>query len=168
MPLSDAVAAGFGVDGLEFAEQALFGETGGDKIDYVLVPPGTEVLTGVSEGGGVGERPGLAGEEFGDVHDVVREGLRALDRYTYRIVLTEPLPNLIYYLTYCNLMCAVAREVIEAYGDDSNSHPVGTGAYRLKHYVRSSKIVLEANPGYRERVPFDVDRDAQRALSRSS
>jgi ABC-type transport system substrate-binding protein len=29
-------------------------------------------------------------------------------------------------------------------------HPVGTGPYRLKDWVRGQKIVLEANPGYRD------------------
>jgi ABC-type transport system substrate-binding protein len=81
------------------------------------------------------------------------EGIRALDRYTYRIRLTEPSPNLLYYLTYCNLMCAVAREVIEAVGvDKAMGHPVGTNAYQFKPelWKRSSRIVLEKNPGYRE------------------
>jgi ABC-type transport system substrate-binding protein len=45
---------------------------------------------------------------------------------------------------------AVAREVIEAYGDETNSHPVGTGPFILAKYVRSSKIVLAASPTYRE------------------
>src|SRR5205807_7608632 len=44
---------------------------------------------------------------------------------------------------------AQAREVVEAY-DDSNSHPVGTGPYVMKKWVRASKITLEANPGYRQ------------------
>ena len=60
---------------------------------------------------------------------------------------------------------AVAREAIEAYGDDTNSHPVGTGPYLLKKYVRSSKITLEANPGYRGRTwdfkPGDDPRDKE-------
>ena len=47
---------------------------------------------------------------------------------------------------------ALAREAVEGYGDETPSHPVGTGPFRLKRYVRSSKIVLEANPGYRERI----------------
>jgi len=51
-----------------------------------------------------------------------------------------------------DLSGAVAREVIEFYGEDTNAHPVGSGPYRLKHYTRSSKIVLEANPGYREKI----------------
>ena len=43
----------------------------------------------------------------------------------------------------------MAREVIEAYGDDTLAHPVGTGPYMLKSWTRGSKIVLEANPDYR-------------------
>jgi len=78
------------------------------------------------------------------------EGLRAVDRYTYRIRLTEPAPNLLYYLTYCNLMCAAAREVIEAAGDRTMERPVGTNAFRLAQWKRSSRMVLERNPNYRE------------------
>lgn len=89
----------------------------------------------------------LAGGKFDYDREV--EGLKAIDRYTFRIVLTEPTPNLLYYLTYCNLMCAVAREVIEAY-PDSMAHPVGTNAYRLAQWKRSSRIVFERNPGFRE------------------
>lgn len=78
-------------------------------------------------------------------------GLEVRDRYTLVIRLKEPDFNFAHVLAFSQVG-AVAREVIEAYGDDSNSHPVGTGPYRLKRYVRSSKIVLEANPRYREVV----------------
>jgi ABC-type transport system substrate-binding protein len=78
------------------------------------------------------------------------EGIRALDRYTYRIQLAEPAPNLLYYLSYCNLMCAVAREVVEAAGDRIMERPVGTNAYRITQWKRSSRTVLERNPNYRE------------------
>lgn len=78
------------------------------------------------------------------------EGLKAIDRYTLRVTLTEPTPNFLYYLTYCNLVCAVAREVIEAYPDRTMEKPVGTNAYRLTNWKRSSRMVLEKNPGYRE------------------
>ncbi len=44
---------------------------------------------------------------------------------------------------------AVAREAIEAYADDTNAHPVGTGPYMLTEWKRSNKIVLEANPSFR-------------------
>ena len=90
----------------------------------------------------------LAGGKFDYDRDV--EGLRAIDRYTFRIVLSEPTPNLIYHLTFCTLACAVAREVIEGYPDRSMEKPVGTNAYRLAQWTRSSRIVLERNPNYRE------------------
>jgi len=47
---------------------------------------------------------------------------------------------------------AVAREVVEKYGDENGwtmANPVGTGPYRLKEWRRTQKIVLEANPGFR-------------------
>ena len=90
----------------------------------------------------------LKGAKFDYDREV--EGLRTLDRYTYRIRLTEPSPNLLYNLTYCNLMCAVAREVIEAAGDKAMERPVGTGAFRLAQWKRSSRMVLERNQNYRD------------------
>jgi ABC-type transport system substrate-binding protein len=78
-------------------------------------------------------------------------GLEAVDRYTLRIRLKQPDYSLSYVLAH-EPTSAVAREVIEAYADESGramSNPVGTGAYALKNWVRSSKISLEANPDYR-------------------
>jgi hypothetical protein len=45
---------------------------------------------------------------------------------------------------------ALAREVVEHYGDDIGAHPVGTGPFMLKHWRRAHRIVLEANPDFRE------------------
>jgi len=75
--------------------------------------------------------------------------LEAPERYTLRIRLKNPDLNFGHVLAF-SLSGAVAREAIQAYGDESAAKPVGTGPFRLKRYVRSSKIVLEANPGYRE------------------
>ena len=83
-------------------------------------------------------------------YDTPLEGLRAIDRYTLQIKLNEPKPTWAYNLADCRLSCAVAREVVEKYGDDIGSHPVGTGAYRLTAWKRSSKMVFEPNPNYRE------------------
>jgi peptide/nickel transport system substrate-binding protein len=78
------------------------------------------------------------------------EGLRALDRYTWQIRLKQPNYNFLYYLAYCNLTCAVAREVAEMYGEKTPEHPVGTGPYRLTFWKRSSKMIFERNANFRE------------------
>ena len=78
------------------------------------------------------------------------EGLRALDRYTLQVRLAEPEPRYLYQLCNPDIYGAVAREVIEAYGDKIMAHPVGTGPFRLVEWRRSSKIVLERSPTYRE------------------
>jgi ABC-type transport system substrate-binding protein len=76
------------------------------------------------------------------------EGLQVLDRYTLRVKLKETDYNFAHILALPNTG-AVAREVIEAYADDTNAHPVGTGPYMLTEWKRSNKIVLEANPSFR-------------------
>jgi ABC-type transport system substrate-binding protein len=81
-------------------------------------------------------------------YDIKVEGLQALDRYTLQIKLKETDYTFAYVMALPNF-AAVAREVIEAYDDDTNAHPVGSGPYRLKEWVRSNKIVLEANPDFR-------------------
>jgi peptide/nickel transport system substrate-binding protein len=88
-------------------------------------------------------------------YDAKIAGLETPDRYTLIIRLKETDLNFSHVLGF-SLVGAVAREVIEAYGDDTASHPVGTGPFLLKSYTRSSKIVLEANPGYRGKV-WDFD-----------
>ena len=85
-------------------------------------------------------------------YDTPVEGLRALDRYTWQVRLKQPNYNFLYYLAYCNVSCAVAREVDALYGDKMSEHPVGTGPYRLAYWKRSSKMIFEANPNYRDDV----------------
>jgi ABC-type transport system substrate-binding protein len=80
------------------------------------------------------------------------EGLKLLDRYTFQIRLADPKPRFLQLFTDASTTGAVAREVVEFYGDKIGEHPVGTGAYRLvnSQWKRSSRIVLEKNPSYRE------------------
>ena len=93
-------------------------------------------------------------------YDAPIEGLVAIDRYTLRIRLSEPDYILFGYLC-SSPMAAVAREVIERYGDGNGwamDHPVGTGAFMLKSWRRGQQIVLDANPNFRdERFPEAVD-----------
>ena len=84
-------------------------------------------------------------------YDTPVEGLRALDRYTFQIKLAEAAPRLISdNFTDGSFTGAVAREVVEFYGDRIGEHPVGTGPYRLADWKRSSRIVLAKNPNFRE------------------
>jgi ABC-type transport system substrate-binding protein len=83
-------------------------------------------------------------------YDTPVEGLRSLDRYTFQIRLAAPTPRFVYNLAAPGLVGALAREVVEAYGDKVGEHPVGTGPFVLAQWQRSSRIVLARNPGYRE------------------
>ena len=84
-------------------------------------------------------------------YDQPIDGLRALDRYTLEIRVAEARPRMIESLASSDIVGAVAREVVEAYGSELASHPVGTGPFVLKAWRRSSLIVLARNPAYRER-----------------
>ena len=78
------------------------------------------------------------------------EGLRVLDRYTFQVRTAEPQPRLLYNFADASFTGALAREVVEASGDRIGENPVGTGPFRLAQWKRSSRIVLERNPGFRE------------------
>ncbi len=78
------------------------------------------------------------------------EGLKALDRYTLQFTLDHGNPRFAENLADGGWVGAVAREVVEHYGDKITEHPVGTGPYRLAKWRRSSQIVLERNPNYRD------------------
>ena len=91
------------------------------------------------------------------------EGLQAIDRYTLRIRFQRPDFAFQWWLTTVQF-AAVAHEVVDAYKDASNrvmDHPVGTGPYVLKQWTRGQRIVLEANPGFRDvRYPAPAAGDA--------
>ena len=96
------------------------------------------------------------GKEAGRLdYDLPVEGLQVVDRYTLRLQFNYPVWDLPADLTSAETS-AVAREVIEAYGDGSGwvmANPVGTGPYRLKEWRRGQRIVVEANPTFRG-IPF--------------
>jgi ABC-type transport system substrate-binding protein len=87
-------------------------------------------------------------------YDAPVEGLRALDRYTFQVKLGVPTPRFLYNFADGSFTGALAREVVEFYGDKTGEHPVGTGPFVLAQWKRSSRIVLARNPNYRE-VRYD-------------
>jgi ABC-type transport system substrate-binding protein len=96
-------------------------------------------------------------------YDAKLPGLEVIDRYTLRIHLAKPDYNFLYILAMSNIG-AQAREVVEKYGGDIGAHPVGTGAYRLAEWKRSSRIVLVKNENFRE-VRFEAEPPADDAIS---
>jgi len=81
-------------------------------------------------------------------YDAKIPGLETPDPYTLVIRLVAP--DYLFNYTVAHVPYgAMAREVVEAYGDDIGAHPVGTGPYVLKEWKRASRIVLEANPDFR-------------------
>ena len=123
----------------------------------------------VFENAGILDLPALRERAIKDKkpfdYDREVDGLRALDRYTFRIRLAAPNPRFVYQFALCGLTGALAREVVDAYGSDIAAHPVGTGPYRLASWRRASRIELVRNPLYRERFfegePAEGDTQAQ-------
>ncbi|HYR00289.1 MAG TPA: ABC transporter substrate-binding protein [Casimicrobiaceae bacterium] len=128
------------------------------SLDPNLRPGGDAALTDLI----VGARPVVdaarkPGAKFD--YDAPIEGLRAVDRYTLRIKLAHPDYTVLERLAQLPAM-AVAREAIEAAGNDVMSRPVGTGPYRLKEWKKATRVVLEANPEYRA-IRFPDSSDSQ-------
>ncbi|GAB4035335.1 MAG: ABC transporter substrate-binding protein [Rubrivivax sp.] len=97
-------------------------------------------------------------------------GLQTPDRHTLKIRLDAPRPRLLQALAAGDVLGGTAREVVEFYGEDIMAHPVGTGPFRLAQWRRSSLIVLERNPAYRERFyeaePAADDAEGQAILAK--
>ncbi len=83
-------------------------------------------------------------------YDIQVDGLRALDRYRFEVRLAEPSPRFADNFSAAQNTPGMAREAVEAYAADLMAHPVGTGPFRLLQWRRSSRVVLERNPTYRD------------------
>jgi oligopeptide transport system substrate-binding protein len=75
-------------------------------------------------------------------------GFRALDRYTIRIQLTRPYPQLLdtFAQGYSGV---VPHEAVARYGKELAINPVGSGPFKVVSYD-SARIVFERNPNFRE------------------
>ena len=84
-------------------------------------------------------------------------GLQVTGRYTFEIHLTQPYPQLLYWLAM-PFTAPVAREAVEYYDgkvhdgvsrDLFRFHPVGTGPFQIVQWKRNTRIRLVRNPNYR-------------------
>jgi len=80
------------------------------------------------------------------------EGLQAPDEHTLVIKLKEPWPQVVYSALADTAYAPVAKEAVDYYGPDIISHPVGTGAFRLKEWRRGSFVELVRNERFRGEV----------------
>jgi len=92
-------------------------------------------------------------KDFIDGRTKAVQGLRALDRYTVLIELSEASAPFVASLAM-GYIKIVPREVVEELGSAFGSHPVGTGPFKFDHWKKDEEIVLEANQDYYAGRPF--------------
>jgi oligopeptide transport system substrate-binding protein len=76
-------------------------------------------------------------------------GLSAPNPTTLVLKLTKAYPQLRFILSMPHA-APVAFEAVKFYGPDIINHPVGTGPFKLKEWIRGSQIVVERNANFRE------------------
>ena len=74
----------------------------------------------------------------------------AIDQNTLKIRLKNPFPGFLGLLTmrYCSV---VPNEVVEYFGNQFRSNPIGTGPFYLKRWEENIKLVLRKNTNYFEK-----------------
>lgn len=80
---------------------------------------------------------------------------KALNDTIFQIELKQPFPAFIGLLTmkYCSV---VPHEVVEYYGTEFRSHPIGTGPFMFKRWEENIKLVFRKNENY-----FEKDENGQ-------
>jgi peptide/nickel transport system substrate-binding protein/oligopeptide transport system substrate-binding protein len=81
------------------------------------------------------------------------KGLRVVDRYTFQMVLEEPLAPILAALGLPNA-AIVPQEEVERLGERFGRAPVGAGPFKFVRWEPNQEIVLAANDDYYEGRPF--------------
>lgn len=76
------------------------------------------------------------------------DGLKKIDDYTFSIELSDPDPRFLYYLAMPGA-AVVSKKATIYYKNDVNSHPIGSGAFKLKSWEKNYRLILERHPDYR-------------------
>lgn len=79
----------------------------------------------------------------------------AIDKYTVRIVLSQPISSALFLPKVANYSGGfiVPKKAYEALSTQFATHPVGTGPFQFKEYVPAQKVVLVRNERYFRGVP---------------
>lgn len=77
------------------------------------------------------------------------EDFKAINDTVFEISLKQPFPAFIGLLTmkYCSV---VPKEIVEHYGTEFRSHPIGTGPFKFKRWEENIKLVFRRNENYFE------------------
>jgi len=84
------------------------------------------------------------------------EPFKALDEHTFQLKLKKAFRPILGILSmpYCYI---VPKEVVEHYGKDFRTNPIGTGAFTFKTWRENEVLVYEANPNYFEKGKPYID-----------
>ncbi len=109
----------------------------------------------------------MAGGSAGEL-----SGIATPDDHTVVITLSRPDATFLHVMAI-NFSFAVPKEAIDEYGADFATHPVGTGAFKLREWTLGQRVVFERNPDYyREGLPhldeitFEIGQEPTVALLR--
>ena len=77
------------------------------------------------------------------------EGFSALNDSVFQVQLTQAFPPFLSLLAM-PYAYVLPKEVVEAYGDDYRSHPIGTGPFQFFEWDEGNFLILHKNPHYFE------------------
>ena len=77
------------------------------------------------------------------------ESYKAVNAHSFQITLKSPFPAFLGLLSmkYCSV---VPKEIVEYYGADFRSNPIGTGPYKFKRWEENIKLIFRKNNRYFE------------------
>ncbi|MBQ4106574.1 MAG: hypothetical protein IJC73_03235 [Lentisphaeria bacterium] len=82
------------------------------------------------------------------LYDLPVAGLTVVDDLNFEVRLTGPDPRFLAVLALPNT-AVVPPEAVAYYGEGFSEHPVGSGPFRLREWIRDYRLILDRNPDYR-------------------
>jgi ABC-type transport system substrate-binding protein len=119
-------------------------EVTADDVVYSM----TRVLDPATTSPGAGFYVGIQGaQEFIDGTAPTVEGIKAVDPQTVEFTLTAPDATFLNKMAL-NFAFIVAKEAVDAAGQDFGRQPVGTGPFTLTEWKSGEYLMFERNPNY--------------------
>ncbi|MDD5599418.1 MAG: ABC transporter substrate-binding protein, partial [Victivallaceae bacterium] len=75
-------------------------------------------------------------------------GLEIIDDLTFKIRLLKPDPRFLYALAI-PYTAIISQQALEFYGESFAEHPVGSGPFKLREWIRDYRLILDRNENYR-------------------